>query len=259
LALEDRQRLERLRNSQLTIPIMILDSLLPKQKLTWQSTDPKFRRLIEYCLSDDNDDNNNNNSAENQHVLGMVGLNPHTGRPLCHGVTASVTNDTVRIIDNIDGKKNALIHMTVTGGERMQVQGEPWLDDSKCFYLANVEITEHRQEILSSQQKQDTLALSETLSTLMPEWYHWVIASHATDPAGFQLRMDDLGKMPDVSDLTDRALWVAAVINPLPALGVCLEIRPAMLSCQNDYDRMVLAVQAVQSSIDQMSGKRRLF
>jgi hypothetical protein len=69
--------------------------------------------------------------------------------------------------------------------------------------------------------------------------------------------VDDLGPMP--KNPTDRAFWVAALINPLPALGVCLEIRPAMLSCSNDLDRMILASQALQSSIDHLSGKNRLF
>ena len=63
--------------------------------------------------------------------------------------------------------------------------------------------------------------------------------------------------MPD--DLTERALWVASVLNPVPALDVCVDIRPAMLACTNDYDRTVLAVQAVQSSIDHLSGKNKLF
>jgi hypothetical protein len=86
-----------------------------------------------------------------------------------------------------------------------------------------------------------------------------VIKAEATDAEGMKSRMDDLGVMPDEDDMTERALWTAALINPLPALGVCLEIRPAMLSCGNDYDRMVLVCQALQSSMDHLTGKQRLF
>ena len=142
LTLEDHQCLEQLQNSQWTVPIMILDSMLPKQKLSWQSMDPKFCWLIQYCLSDDNSDGN----EDSHHVLSIVGLNPHTGCPLCHGVMALVTNNSVHITDNIDGSKNALIHIMVMGQELRQVQGEPWLNDSKCFYLANVEIVKHWQK-----------------------------------------------------------------------------------------------------------------
>ena len=59
--------------------------------------------------------------------------------------------------------------------------------------------------------------------------------------------------------IVSRSIWVAALINPLPALGVCLEVRPAMLACKNDFDRMTLATISIQSSIDHLSGKRRLF
>ena len=36
----------------------------------------------------------------------------------------------------------------------------------------------------------------------------------------------DLGPMPDPDDADDLALWTAALVNPLPALGVAVEIRP---------------------------------
>lgn len=56
------------------------------------------------------------------------------------------------------------------------------------------------------------------------------------------------------NNLTERALWVAALLNPTQPYRkpACLDIRPAMLACTNDYDRTVLAVQALQSSIDHM-------
>jgi hypothetical protein len=63
--------------------------------------------------------------------------------------------------------------------------------------------------------------------------------------------------MPE--DVGERAIWLASLLNPLPPLGVCLEIRPAMLACRNDFDRIQLATSAVQSSIDHLSGKRKLF
>ena len=63
--------------------------------------------------------------------------------------------------------------------------------------------------------------------------------------------------MPE--ELGARAIWIAALVNPLPALDVCVEVRPAMLACKNDFDRINLAVAAIQGSIDHLSGKRRLF
>ena len=46
----------------------------------------------------------------------------------------------------------------------------------------------------------------------------------------------DLGPMPPAARPRDRATWVAALINPLPALGVSLEIRPAVLCAASTGD-----------------------
>ena len=39
--------------------------------------------------------------------------------------------------------------------------------------------------------------------------------------------------MPPADKPHRRAMWVAALINPLPALGVALEIRPAVLQASS--------------------------
>lgn len=235
---DDLRRLESMRTRHCTIPIMILDALLPKQKLSFQSNDPRVRRLVDYCIK------------EGVGQLGMIGLNPHTGRPLSRGVTVSVSEDTVVV----DGSS---IAMTVTGKKRMELQGEPWLDPSGSFYLAEIEIMEERVELMTEEQEGNVEKLSQTLPEKIQEWVGWVIKANAADEKGMKARMKDLGPMPN--DPTERALWVAALVNPLPKLDVCLEIRPAMLSCSNDYDRMVLACQAVESSINHLNGKQRLF
>lgn len=38
----------------------------------------------------------------------------------------------------------------------------------------------------------------------------------------------DLGDMPGTDSPRERAMWVGALINPIPALGVSLEIRPVI-------------------------------
>jgi hypothetical protein len=60
--------------------------------------------------------------------------------------------------------------------------------------------------------------------------------------------MKTIGPMP--SNIEKRALWVGSLVNPLPELKLCSEIRPAMLACKNNYQRIFLAVLSLQSSID---------
>ena len=222
------------------MPIVILDAMLPKQQMTFESQDPKFHKMIDYCL-------------ETGSELGMLGLNPHTGLPLCRGVTVDICNSPA-----VANPVNKSIRVAVTGQKRFEVQGEPRLDESGSFYIADVEIVEDRYETMTDEQQVDAETLSGTLPSLMKKWTKWVLKSGVTDKQGLEHRLKSVGAdMP--KDLTERALWVAAMLNPVPALDACVEIRPAMLACANDYDRMVLAVQAVQSSIDHLSGRTKLF
>lgn len=49
--------------------------------------------------------------------------------------------------------------------------------------------------------------------------------------------------MPNPTDPSGRAVWAAALINPLPGLGVAREIRPAVLSATGDSRRQLEIVE----------------
>ncbi len=66
--------------------------------------------------------------------------------------------------------------------------------------------------------------------------------------------LQSIGPMPK-DDICRRALWVGSLVNPLPSLKLCFEIRPAMLACKNNYERIQLAVISLQSSIDFLSSR----
>ena len=74
-----------------------------------------------------------------------------------------------------------------------------------------------------------------------------------TNPPG------DLGYMPPVDKPFDRALWVAALINPLPALGVALEIRPAVLQAASTANALSIVTAGIRGSIGHVSGEKPLF
>ena len=58
------------------MPILILDAMVPGQRLSFQSSDPKFHKLVEHALS-----------SKQTNEIGMIGFNPHTGKPLNMGVS----------------------------------------------------------------------------------------------------------------------------------------------------------------------------
>ena len=62
----------------------------------------------------------------------------------------------------------------------------------------------------------------------------------------------DLGPMPEPELPSKRALWVAGLINPLPALGVALEIRPACLMAPTADKRVQVALMGIKDSISRL-------
>lgn len=214
------------------------------------SADLKFHNLVRHVLSEGTE-------------IGMIGLNPHTGRPLNVGVTLPVTARNV----HLDEKTN-IVTLKCQAKSRFEVQGEPWLykddefdtDKDDCFYVADIEIVEGRPE---DRLTDDMAAVAQNLANQIPglvaTWVQQLVMHNKQDALKMEARMMALGALP--SEWKDQALWVAALLNPTTSdeEKVCLEIRPAMLACKNDHDRMILATAALQSSIDHVSGKRRLF
>ena len=76
--------------------------------------------------------------------------------------------------------------------------------------------------------------------------------------------LKDLGQMPEpLPDSTSRHLhefcfWGAALINPLPPLGVSLEVRGRMLEATSIEERLVLLEKTVSRSIQNLVGTRPL-
>ena len=60
-------------------------------------------------------------------------------------------------------------------------------------------------------------------------------------------------------DATLISTQVGAYVNPLPALGVALEIRPLLLRASTAKERVDAAVAGIASSIAHLDGTRRLW
>jgi hypothetical protein len=181
------------------------------------------------------------------------GFNPIDGTPLNRGVTAGLNKDQLTFA--ISSKSQGAIAISVRGNRSFEVAGEPWMDETQSFYLANVEITDGRKEILSEDLEQTAAELHARIPDQVDKFVEWMVKREQLNPDALKKYLKDIGPMPDC--LRKRAMWVGALVNPIPALPeVCPEIRPAMLACRNDNDRLVLASTALQSSIDRLSGKQ---
>ena len=61
--------------------------------------------------------------------------------------------------------------------------------------------------------------------------------------------LEDLGPMPSYEQPSRLALWAAALVNPLPGLGVAPEIRPLLMRCNSARQRLKVAKAGVDASI----------
>lgn len=278
LSISDRNRLKDLQSRRRTIPIMTLDTILPKQKLVFQSSDPRFRKLIKYVVND------------GAQEIGIIGFNPHTGKPLDIGVTISVTEENIlqgkeilyndednnsqtTELNDVNDDLSPSIKLTIEGEQCFELQGDPYLDPwSSSFYMADVEIVDNREEKLTTEQQQKVEEYAAAIPQLVGQWVSSVVdraqkTTTETSSGMIWPRISsDVGPMPlkhheQRNTIKDLALWVAALVNPSSPINalqpkVCFEIRPAMLLCRNDHDRMVLACAALQSSINILRKQR---
>ena len=208
---------------------------MPGQRLEFSLRDKRFRVLAERL-------------RDNGEELGMIGFDPSTGDPLNVGVTVKI--QTLKI-------EETSFTLGIEGYERFEVQGEPVIDETGSYYMADIEIVEGRspERELSFEQLQEATRLHSEIPDLVQEWLQWLYKTGRATPESMEPRLPGT-TMP--SEIGGRAVWAAALVNPLPALGVCLEIRPSMLACQSNLERVRLAHASLKASIDHLSGKQRL-
>ena len=78
-------------------------------------------------------------------------------------------------------------------------------------------------------------------------------------PGQIDALLEQLGEIPPEHEPTERALWVGALINPLPALGVAMEIRPKLLVSRHAEERVQVALDGILKSIKHMEGSERMW
>ena len=101
----------------------------------------------------------------------------------------------------------------------------------------------------------DCLAIeqAEALEPLVAEWTSLVReGQRERAPGQLQRILNDLGPMPEADLADERAFWTAALINPLPALGVASEVRPAVLCADAAGPRVEMVRAALAESIEKL-------
>ena len=95
-------------------------------------------------------------------------------------------------------------------------------------------------------------------SSLVDRWIE-LARENERIPGQIDTLLKQLGDIPEEHEPTERALWIGALINPLPSLGQAMEIRPQLLVSKKAEERVEVALEAILRSIRHMDGSARMW
>eukprot|EP01048_Picozoa_sp_COSAG05_P013465 COSAG05_NODE_1437_length_4887_cov_5.343150_3_plen_489_part_00 len=235
------------------LPLFFLDSLLPRQHMRLNVFEIRYRLLVRRVL-------------ESNRKFGMVGFG-NAGSSLVDQRRLGTEVEITECVPQRDGR----FHLEVVGRRTFEMH-ETWDEDG--YSVANVTWldprplpepgaepqTEPEPEAEAEAPSRSTvLATSHRLEELVGEWENLVHVGGWERYRGQLAHLrGDLGAMPSADNAIDRALWVGALINPLPPLGVAPEIRPALLLAvaeasdeQNQLTGAVAAIKVVTKGLEE--------
>jgi len=247
-----QNRMEQVSDRESKLPIVVLDSMLPRQVLKIKVDNKVFIDLVRSLVEEEN------------LYFGMVGtaqLTTGQNMPLQNGVQVEIVGSPVM--------KEGGLCIELRAGRRIRIAGE--LDNTdEGWGEARVRFLDSKEE----DKQEDPLILSRAV-TLAREFTspnmnvpdgkslveRWIELARENERHKDQVDdlLRDLGPMPAVHKATELAMWVGALINPLPGMGVAMEIRPSLLMASTSEERVKVALQGLLASIRHMDGSVRLF
>lgn len=268
------------------IPIIIMgEAILPGQRLDFRSADPKIEELIKYIAQIEKDYANSRGRSNLNVEIGVLGVNPENGVPLHTGVTVIMQSKDFAYSLTAHNSDRA-ITTSFKGDRIFRLAAKPWMDPTESFFMAHVEVLDGRYDDVAYRTKgRDVQIVADELFAIIPEmvdeWMELMFKAGLTTPASLLLSQrelvssnqqqyqvyDDVHMKDDPLHIirrrnnnyalypprlqTERAIWVAALLNPIRAYPVVVseEIRPQLLACRNDRDRLDLCVNALRLSI----------
>lgn len=260
-----------------TMPVIVLDATLPGQRLGLRFDKKDTRRALNAGTA-------LGPLAEVGDVFAMLGQAPRSGQVLPFGVEVAVS----AVRDFPDGSGD--VEVELVGKRRVRIEGQPF--DENGVAMARVAFMDIAPDAPTSAAEDDddesvlrgehdavkgahpalvatrstktddsdsTLLEEENaraaaaLAPLVSEWKTLVReGGHERRKGQLELIESHIGPMPPSGEPARVAAWVAALINPIPALGVAYEIRPALLMARDTKGMLRVARDGIVTSIERL-------
>lgn len=258
-----RKRMDQVSDRATKLPLVVLDSMLPRQVLKLQVQNPVFMELIRSVVS------------EEEPRFGMLGLARLANGQYVHlkdGVEVQIEGTPEMVNDG----KNDGISLTLKAVRRFRIK-DSVKNVKQGWTEARVEFLNSKDEELKEEQMgEDRLSLARAMSkarafthansmhveekdvVLVDRWVE-LAKENEREQGQIDRLLDDLGEIPPSEQPTERAFWIGALINPIPAMGVAMEIRPALLTSKTAEERVQVALDGIVRSIKHMDGTKRMW
>lgn len=208
--------------------IFHLDTILPKQHIQLNIFEPRYLWMVQRCM-------------EGSRRFGMVGTDHITRTMAGFG-----TEVEIRLCEQ---QFNGHILIEVVGIRRFQADD---LEMENGCHVANVDWLQ--DSVPSEEAALEVEQVAGELKTSITQWLELIVSGRwERQPRQLVKLMEQLGPMPSVSEAEKLGLWVAALINPLPGLGVAPEIRLSALKTLDTLERLNVVLNATKGSIDYMT------
>jgi len=248
-----RLRISEVTESATKLPFVLLESMLPRQVLRIQVDNPLLTELVLDRL------------RRETPVFGMLGVvNLETGQKVHwkYGVE-------VEIVEKLFMEKGG-IRLELKAGRRFSIVGDietaeqGWTEGRVQFYDSGEQEAEElngkdfmavERAILKSRE------LTKPNSDNMSIIDRWIKLARENEKVTGQIDnlLKEIGQIPSEDEPTERAFWVGALINPIPSMGVAMEIRPKLLTAKTTEQRVQVALDAIHKSIRHMDGTERMW
>jgi hypothetical protein len=198
-------------------------------------------------------------------MVGMTRISTGEAIPLPNGCIVQIIGKPEMVKDGLRLTLRAERRMRMVGGFGTAPEG--WTE-AKVEYLDSFEEQEEEEN------GEDPMSVARAMATAkqftspnmnMPDNKslidRWIELARGKERSKGQidLLLVDLGDIPSVDEPSELAFWVGALVNPLPGMGVAMEIRPLLLMAKTAEERVNVALKGIFESIKHMDGSAPLF
>jgi hypothetical protein len=260
------RRLLEVQEKENRLPLVVLDPMLPRQVLEIKIQNELLMELVRDCLR-----------REHPYfgMLGMARLRTGQRINLAQGVEVEILKDDLEFLKG--GKINKEgIKLALKAGRRFEIESIVETDrENRGWTEAKVRFLDSRQEEedeldIGDDPMSVARAIARAKELTIPNMNmpnnlslvdRWIELAKENERQKGQIDtlVGRLGKIPPPTQPSERAFWIGALINPIPAMGVAMEIRPALLTAKKAEQRMEIALDGILRSIKHMDGSARLW